>query len=222
MTPPELTGDTPVLDILKPVLVGVLIFLRIELDVVVHHWRQRNICKMLHAEEPLERETWLDSGVWVALRVAHLVGVVLNTLHQSCLFEVFCYLLAAVEAVHTYIEWRLLGNRSVGIEDIDGLKIVGLAKHIVVGVVGRSNLQASCTKLNIHISVFDDRNHTTYKGYDDLTALEPLVLRVFRVDTHSGVTHDGFWTCGGHNSIIAFGILMNDVAFCQQGFFIVQ
>ena len=39
VTPPELAGDTPVFDVLKPVAVGVLVFGRIENDLVVHYRR---------------------------------------------------------------------------------------------------------------------------------------------------------------------------------------
>ena len=54
MTPPQLTGNTPVLDILQPVLIGVLVFRGIELQLIVHHWGQGNVGKVLHLQEPLQ------------------------------------------------------------------------------------------------------------------------------------------------------------------------
>ena len=54
MTPPELTRDTPVLDVLQPVLVGIDVFLRIEFQFTVEYRRQGDVCKVLHLEEPLQ------------------------------------------------------------------------------------------------------------------------------------------------------------------------
>ena len=87
-----------------------------------------------------------------------------------------------------------------------------LTQHIVVGVVGRCHLQTTCTKLDVHITVFDDGNDTIYQRNNHLATLQPLVLRVLGVDTHSGITHDGLRTRGGNNGIIALGILVDDVA----------
>ena len=54
MAPPELSADAPVLNVLQPVLVGVHILLWIELHLAAEHWRQSDVGKMLHAEEPLQ------------------------------------------------------------------------------------------------------------------------------------------------------------------------
>ena len=77
--------------------------------------------------------------------------------------------------------------------------------------MGRSNLQTACTKFDINISVFYNRNHSVYQRNDYLVSLEPLVLWVFWVDTHSSITHDGLWTCCSNYSIVAFLILMDNI-----------
>ena len=88
-----------------------------------------------------------------------------------------------------------------------------LAQHVVVGVVGRCHLQTACAKLNVHIAVLNDRDDAVHQRNDDLASLEPLILRVLRVDTHGGIAHDGLGTGGGDNGVVALGILMDDVAF---------
>ena len=87
-----------------------------------------------------------------------------------------------------------------------------LTQHIVVGVVGRCHLQATSTELDVHITVLDDGNHAVHQRYDDLLALQPLVLRVLGVDTHGGIAHDGFRTSGCYYGEIALLILMDDIA----------
>ena len=109
VSPPQLPRDTPVLDVLQPVAVGVLVLRGIEHDVVVHHGRQRDVSKVLHADEPLQRKPRLDRHIG-ALRVAYFVVVVLYLLHQPCGLQVLGNLLAAVEAVHTLISRYIRAN----------------------------------------------------------------------------------------------------------------
>ena len=78
--------------------------------------------------------------------------------------------------------------------------------------MGRSDLQTTSTELYIHVAVLNYRNHAINQRYNYLAALQPLVLRVLGIDTHSGITHDGLRTGGGHNSVIALFILVDDVA----------
>ena len=63
MSPPQLAADAPVLDILQPIAVGVLVFLREELYLVVHHRRQGEVGEMLHLQEPLRGEFRLDRHI---------------------------------------------------------------------------------------------------------------------------------------------------------------
>ena len=99
---------------------------------------------------------------------------------------------------------------------------MGLTQHIVVGVVGRSHLQATRTEFDIHVAVLDDGNHTAHQRHDHLAALQPLVLRVLGVDTHGGITHDGLRTGGSHHSVVALLILMDDVAISLECLLVVE
>ena len=90
---------------------------------------------------------------------------------------------------------------------------MGLAEHVVVGVVSRSHLQAARTKLDVHIAVLNHRNHTAHQRHNHLVALQPLVLWVFRVDTHGGVAHDGFGARGSHHGEVALSVFVHHVAF---------
>ena len=177
MAPPKLTRDTPVLDVLQPVAVGVLILLGIELYLVVHHRCEGDVGKMLHAEEPLCGELGLDGHVG-ALGESHLVGVVLDLLHQSRLVEVAADLLAHVHAVLSDIESGGLRDGAVVVEDVDGLQVVLQSEGVVVDIVGRRHLEAARTKLDIDVAVLDDGDRASHLRHDDVLALEPRVLGV--------------------------------------------
>ena len=212
VAPPELARDTPVLDVLQPVAVGVLVFGGIELDFVVHDGRQGKVCKVLHLQEPLHGELRFD-GHARTLGATDLVVVVLHFFHQSGFLEVDGNLLAHVEAVLPHIHAGGFAQRGIVVEDVDGLEVVLLAEHVVVHVVGGGHLEATRTELDVDIVVLNDGDDAAYEGHDDLLSLEPSVLRVVRVDAHGHVAHDGFGARGGHHGVAALFVLVYHVAF---------
>ena len=93
-----------------------------------------------------------------------------------------------------------------------------LAQHVVVHIVGGSDLQAARTKLDVDIIILDDRDDAVDQRHYDFLAAQPLVLGVGRVDAHGGVAHDGLWTRGGHHSIAATLLIgVDDFAFSARG-----
>ena len=99
---------------------------------------------------------------------------------------------------------------------------MSLTQHIVVGIVCRSYLQTTGTKLDINITVLNYRDDTVYQRYNYLTSLQPLVLGVLRVDTHGGITHDGLRTCSSNYSIVALLVLVDDIALGLQSLLVIE
>ena len=83
--------------------------------------------------------------------------------------------------------------------------------------MSRCYFQTARSKLNVYVSVFDDRNDASYERYNHFLSFQPTVFGVFGVDAHRGIAHDGFRTCGGHDGITSFGILVNHLAFHSRG-----
>ena len=192
------------------------------MHLLFNHGFERYFCEMLHREEPLHGQTGLDGRIHVAFRIAHLVDIVFYAFHQAGFLQVLDYLFAAGHTVHTYINRALVRDCRIFIEDVDSLQLMGFAEHVVVHVVRGGHLQTACSELDVDVAVFDNTDHAANKGHDYLAALEPLVLRVLRVDAHRRITHDGLGTCGSHNGIIAFGVLVYNVAFGFQGLFVLE
>ena len=173
---------------------------------------------MLHGQIPLHAQTGLYCHLGIALGVAHLVGIVLNLLHQACLCQVLGNLLAHLHAFLTHIETCRLAEGAVGVEDVYGLQVVCLAQVVVVHVVSRSNLQTASTELYLHIAVLDNGDYTAHQGNNHLMTLQPLVLGVLGVDAHGGIAHDGLGTCCCHHGIVsALLVLMQHLAFLASG-----
>ena len=203
MSPPQLAADTPVLDVLQPVLIGIFIFGWVEFQVIIHHRGQSHIGKVLHLEEPLHGELRLDSHVGT-LGETYLVGIGFHLLQQSGILQIFLYLLAYIETVHA----------DIVIEDVDSGQVVFLAQHIVVDIVCRSYLQTARTEFHVYIIILDNRNNAVHQRNNHFLPLQPLVLRVGGIDTHRRIAHDCFGTRSSHYGItLAGGVTMNDFAF---------
>ena len=200
VSPPQLSADAPVLDVLHPVTVSIFVFGRIELDFVLHHRFQSDLRQVLHLQEPLHGKLRFDGHVGT-LGEAHLVGIVFHLFQQSGFFQVDADLLAHVETVHAHVHPGCLANRAVVVEDVDGGQVVLLAQHVVVHVVCRCHLQAARSELDVHIVVLDDGDAAAYQRHDHLLSFQPRVLRVVRVDAHRRVAHDGFRSRGSHHGV---------------------
>ena len=158
--------------------------------------------EVIHLDKPLHRQARLDSDLG-ALAHTHIVGIVLNALHQSGGLEVLGDSLATVEAVHAHIHTGTLGDCGIVIEDVNNLEVVSLAEHIIVLVMSRSDLEATGTELDVDITVLDNGNYAIYQGHDYLATAEPAILGVLGIDTHGGIAHDCLGTSGGDHGIVA-------------------
>ena len=125
-------------------------------------------------------------------------------------------MLTNCKTIHSDIHSCNFIHSCIAIENINSFKIMLFAKHIVVGIVSRCYLQTSGTKLNLYISVFNYRNNTINKGNNYFFALQPLIFRVFRVNTHCSITHNCLRTCCCNHSITTtISITMNNFFFAS-------
>ena len=172
---------------------------------------------MLHFQEPLHGQFRFDGYVGT-FRETYFIGIGFHFFQQAGSIQVFFNLFAYIETVHSDIHSGSFADGSVVVEDINALQIVFFAQHVVVYVVSRSNFQTAGTEFDVYIAVLNNRNNTSYQRNDYFLAFQPLVLRVGRIDTHGGITHDGFRTGSGYNCIAAaLCIAVNDFTF-SSGF----
>ena len=153
-----------------------------------------------------------------AFRATDLVDIIFNLLHESGFYEVGSDLLTHVKSVHADIHACSFVDSSVTVEDVDSLEVVFLAEHVVVLVVSRSDLEATCTEFDFDVAVFDDRDYTIDKRHNHLLALKPLVLRVFRIDAHSCVAHDSLRTSCSNHCVTATLLIAVDYFFFRACF----
>ena len=211
MSPPQLTADTPVFDVFHPVTVGILVFCRVEFQIVVHYRRQCHICEMLHLEEPLHRQFRFDHNVGT-FRISYLISIGFYFFEQSGSFEVLLDLLTNIETVHADIHTGSFAQCTVVIENIDTRQVVFFTQHIVVYIMGRGYFQTTRTEFDVYIIILNHRNDTVYQRNDHFLSFQPFVLRVVRIDTHSRITHNCFRTGCCNNRVATFRITFYFIA----------
>ena len=219
MAPPQLAGDTPVLNVAHPAEVHVLVLLGHKLDAAVFNRSNRRLGQRLGGDVPLVGQPRLDDDAG-AVAFGHLEGVWLNLLKQAKGVEVFDDLLARVEAVHARVGVRQSGvdlvvdaavdvehlsARQYGgvlVQHVDQRQAVALADFVVVEVVGRGHLHATGTELRIAVVVGDDRNAAAHQRQLDEFADQRLIALIFRIHGHRAVTQHGFRTGGSNDQVV--------------------
>jgi len=75
---------------------------------------------------------------------------------------------------------------------------VTLAHLKIVGVMGRGNFHAACSKFLVHIRVGDNRNLPVCQRQLKHLAHDVLIALILRVHRNRGVSQHGFRPCGGY------------------------
>ncbi len=201
LAPPQLARDAPVLDVLHPVAVCVLVFRGDELYRILHDGACRRLGYILHRHEPLHRELGLD-GRARTLRVADVVGVWLDLLHEPRLLEVGLDHAAALEAVHAHIEAHLVVDGTVIVEYVDRLERIFLAQHVVVHVVRGRHLQCARTELYVYVRVADYWYRASHQRHDDAgIGRYVLIPFVVGVEADGRIAQNGLGARGGHHEV---------------------
>ena len=87
------------------------------------------------------------------------------------------------------------------VDDVKYRKIVSVSDLVVVYIVCRSNLKASCTEIHSYIAVLDDRNLLVDQRDKDLLTPEPVITLVVRVYTYCSIGHDCLRTGRSHDDV---------------------
>ena len=201
VAPPELPGNTPVLQVAHPGEIHVLVVLGHELDVAIFHRGNGRLGQLFHGHEPLVGQVGFDDNAG-AVASGHLQGVVSDFFQQAKGVQIVHDFLAGIHAVqaaiglrHFFIEGRI---RS---QDVDHRQVMTLAHFIVVEVMGGGNFYAAGTKIRVHIIIGDDGDVALSQRQANGLADHVLVARVFRVHGHGGIAEHGLRAGGGDHQM---------------------
>ena len=202
VTPPELTGDAPILAVLHPVEVVLVEALGDEAGLALADGINGGLGQRLHADEPLEGDHGLDGGA-ATVAGTHLMLQILDLGQEAALAQVIDDGLTSLVAIHTGVLGIVVGDLgAVGQHDLHG-QVATAANLEVVGVMGGGDLHAAGTLVQLGVLVGHDGNAAAHQRQDDVLTDQILVALVGGVDGHGGIAQQGLGTGGSHLHVSA-------------------
>ena len=207
MTPPKLTGNTPVTDIFHPINISLAETVRDELSLPFLDNAQSFLGQRLHLYKPLGRYNRLHI-VMTAVAGAHIMSMVFNLNKITLLFQVSYNCLTGLVAIQALVFTTVFIYNTVIVQNTNNFQIVTQTDFKVVGVMGRSHLYASSTKFHLSIIVRNHRNFLINKRQNDLFANNRGIPFIVGIYAHTRVTQHSFRACSCNNYFT--------IAVCQR------
>ena len=201
VAPPQLAADAPVLEIFHPGGVGLRPARGVESDLAGVDGVERRPLELVDCHEPLLGKPRLQRGV---ATVAVHDGVIefVDVIEQVVLLKPLDYGLAALVAVHAGELAVALDNHRVLVKDVDLRQVVSLTHGVIVGVVGRGDLDEAGTKVGVDMPILKDGDLTVDDGELDGLAHKGSLLGVLRGDGDARVAEHGLGARSGDDDVI--------------------
>ena len=162
---------------------------------------ERRPLELVDSDKPLLGQPRLQGGV-ATVAVHDGVIVLLDVVEQVVLLEPLDNGLAALVARHAGELAVALNNHRMLIENVDLRQVVGLTHGVVVGVVGRGDLDEAGTEVGVDVPILKDGDLAVDDRQHDGLAHEGGLLRVLRRDGHARVAEHGLGARGGDDDVV--------------------
>ena len=194
MTPPDLTGDTPVLDIFKPVIIDLVKALWNELCLARSYSLDSRLCEGLHLNEPLCRYLRLNSCS-AAVAGADIMLMLLNSYQIAALIKILNDLLSCLISVHTCILGIIVDYLCIIGHNIDDRQIMTLSDLKVIGVMSGSDLYNARSEIHFNIFISHNGYLSAYQRKNKRLADDILISFIVGIYCNSCIAQQSFGTC---------------------------
>ena len=157
VSPPKLTADTPVADIVSPVKVGLVHTLGNQLDFAILYSFYRRFNQLIHLHKPLLFYQRLNGGLATVMG-AYIMGIVFNFYKQPQLIHLFDDGFSCLVSVHAIELSTVFVDGGIIVHNVDDGQIVALSYLKVVGVMCRGDLYDTSSKFHVNVGIFYDGN----------------------------------------------------------------
>ena len=162
---------------------------------------ERRSLELVDGHKPLLGQPRLQRGV-ATVAVHDGVVEVLDVIEQAVLLKPLDDGLAALVAVHAGELAVTLDDHRVLVEDIDLRQVVGLTHGVVVGVVGRGDLDEAGAKVGIDVPILKDGDLAVDDGELDGLTHKGGLLGVLRGDGDARVAEHGLGARGSDDDVV--------------------
>ena len=203
MAPPELSGNAPVADVVRPVEINLVHALRNQADVPVLHAFYGRLDQLAHLHEPLLLDQRLHRGL-AAVMGSHVVGIVLDAHQKPHLVQLLHDGLPGLVTVHSGELSAVFIDGGIVVHDVDLRKVVPLSHLEVVRVMGGGDLHHAGPEFHVHIRIRNDGDQPVHEGQKHLSSHQILIARILRVHGHCRISQHGLRTGGGELQELRF------------------
>ena len=203
MAPPNLTGNTPVANVIHPAGIGFGEAFRYKLSTAVFNAVNSSLNQRLHLNEPLGGNLRFNS-MTAALAVTDSMGMLFNLNQIAVSLQVGNDSLAAFLTGHAFVFAGFFSHNAVQADNNDARQVVADTHLIVVRIMGRSNFYSAGTKFGINIAISDDRNNSVGSRQTQGFANQVAITRVLRINCYCSIAGQSFWTGGCNHQAAAF------------------
>ena len=193
MSPPQLSGYTPVAHIVNPVVVNLIHSFRNKFNFASFNNLAGTSSHVAHLNKPLRLYKWLNCSSTSIMSTYHMS--MRNCLYKKSLsFKVFKNCLSCLISVHSMITSIRTVNSSVIIHNIYLFKVMSLTNLKVVRVMSRCNLNTTSSELLIYIRICNNRNLSVNKRKKKSLTNDISISLIIRINGNCSITQKCFRT----------------------------
>ena len=196
VSPPELTTDTPVADVVGPVEISLLHTLGNQLDLTILYRFNGRFDELIHLYKPLLLYQGLNGGL-AAVMSSYVMTIILNLNQQSLTIQLLYDGLSGLIAIHALILSAVFIDGSIVVHHIDDRQIMTLSNLKVVRVVSRGNLNNTGSEFPVNVGVGNNGNHTIHDRQHYTLANQMLISLILGMNGHCCIAQHGLGTGGG-------------------------
>ena len=184
--PPELPGNAPVTDIIRPVKVDLLHPLWQQRNLFLLHCLHGRLNQFIHLHKPLLLYHRLHCGA-ASVVGSHIMGMGHYLYQQPLLLQFLHHQLPGFIPIHPLVFPAILVHSSIIIQHINLWQVMPFPNFKVIRVMSWCNLNAACPKFLIHIVVCHNRNLPPHQRQDQSLPDNILIPPVFWVYSNGSI-----------------------------------
>ena len=194
MSPPELTGNTPVTNVLQPVQVGLVKTLRNKLQIAILKCLNRSLCHLIHFYKPLRFDHWLYRCL-AAVMCSYGMCMIDNFYQKSLCIQVCNHGFSCLISVHACIFTAFFIDGGIIIHDVDFFQIVAFSYLKVIRVVRRCNFYTTSSKFFVYIRICNYRNLSVCQRQFQHFSNQMLISLIIRIYRYCSISKQSLRTC---------------------------
>mmetsp|Transcript_26809 Transcript_26809/g.37797 ORF Transcript_26809/g.37797 Transcript_26809/m.37797 type:complete len:241 (-) Transcript_26809:906-1628(-) len=215
MSPPKLTTDTPIPNVVKPIEPCLFMISRNDFKFSISYSVGGTLGHIVAIYIPLRCNHGFQNVTTSGTQSkTHFIGFF--TLEESLLLESFFHGNTGIVSHLAFKGGTILVDGTVLRQNSNEFQIVAFSTFVIIRIMGGGDFHSTRTKFHINErGILNNGNATSIKGMDEKFSVQMLVSGIFRMDCNSGITKHCFKTCCSNNN--DFIGIFNGVCKTGQG-----